>query len=302
MAHPAKLAFFGTDAFSDTALRALIDHGYRVEVVITKPDSYAGRKRVLTAPAVKITAESHNIPVMQPTRAVELLDTLKSHCEAGIVVSYGKILPQAVLDLFPRGLVNIHASLLPLYRGASPIEAALLNGDEVTGISLMKLDAGMDTGPVYAQAEYIIEPTDTAATLYPKLAEIGADILIRELDDILDGTLTPTPQDDSAASHVGIIKKSDGLIDWNKPTQDIERQIRAYLIWPGSKTVIAGTEVTITSASSSEASGAPGTLFKTDSGELAVYCGEGSLVINTLIPAGKRQMTGKEFLAGHPLA
>ena len=178
MAHPAKLAFFGTDAFSDTALKALVVAGYNIGYVITKPDAPIGRKRILTSPAVKITAESHNIAVLKPQRALELVDTLQDQCEAAIVVSYGKILPEAILDLFPKGMINVHASLLPKYRGASPIEAALLNGDTTTGVSIMKLDPGMDTGPVYAEAEYSIVPEDSQSTLYDKLAIIGADHLV----------------------------------------------------------------------------------------------------------------------------
>lgn len=308
MAHPAKLAFFGTDEFSDAVLRSLLDHGYRIEVVVTKSDAPVGRKRIMTSPVVKLTAESHDIPVLQPSSSSELLGSLDHHYTAGIVVSYGKILPQAVLDLFPSGLINIHASLLPKYRGASPIEAAILNGDTTTGVSIMKLDSGMDTGPVYTQAEYELLPTETAATLYPTLAAIGAEVLVSELDDILEGELHPVPQDDSKATSVGMIKKTDGVIDWSKSATQIERLIRAYIIWPGSKATVAGTEVTITQARRYDAEdfshdeSRPGTAFKTELGELAVKCGEYSIVIDTLTPAGKRQMTGKEFLAGHSLS
>ena len=319
MANHAKLAFFGTDEFSATTLKALIQNGYHIDMVITKPDAPIGRKRIITAPIVKTIAQSHNIPVLQPQRAVDLLDTLQHRCEAGIVVSYGKILPQAVLDLFPLGLINVHASLLPKYRGASPIEAALLNGDATTGISLMKLEAGMDTGPVYIQAEYEIASSETAATLYPELAAIGADLLVRELDAILDGSLTPKTQNEATATHVGMINKTDGIIDWTKTATEIDRQIRAFVVWPGSKATIANTEVTITSASiispsvisseverseqglSSPVDLSPGRFFKTESVDLAVFCGEGILQIDTLIPAGKRQMTGREFLTGHSL-
>lgn len=303
MPHPAKLVFFGTDAFSDTSLRALIAAGYDIAMVVTKPDAPVGRKRVMTPPAIKLTAEQHGIPVLQPTRASEFVDSLQGY-QAGIVVSYGKILPQAVLDRFPLGLINVHASLLPRYRGASPIESALLNGDATTGVTLMKLDAGMDTGPTYVQATYDIGPTDTAATLYPKLASIGADVLINHLDAILDETLQPTPQDDNAATHAGMISKADGIIDWNKSATDISNQIRAYIIWPGSRTTMDGTEVTITAATvmPDEIIEAPGHAFRTEAGNLGMTCGDNTaLIIDRLVPAGKREMAGREFLAGHPL-
>jgi methionyl-tRNA formyltransferase len=282
-------------------LRALLVAGYDISFVITKPDAPVGRKRVLTAPAVKITAESNNIVVLQPAHALDLVASLDGHCEAAIVVSYGKILPEAILDLFPKGVINVHASLLPKYRGASPIEAALLNGDAITGVSIMKLDPGMDTGPVYAEAAYEIVPEDNQATLYDKLATIGADVLIDELDSILDGSLIAHPQDDEKASKVGMIKKTDGVIDWSKSAQDILNQIRAYSTWPGSKAIITCEEVSLTEASIYDGSGSIGTPYKTENAELAVYCGQGSIIINHLKPAGKREMTGKEFLAGHPL-
>lgn len=302
MASPAKLAFFGTDHFSDITLKALIAAGNTISFVITKPDAPVGRKRILTAPAVKITAESYNIRVLQPERALELVDTLQDQCEAAIVVSYGKILPEAILDLFPRGVINLHASLLPKYRGASPIEAALLNSDSTTGVSIMKLDPGMDTGPVYTEAQYEISPDDNQASLYDKLATIGADILIRDLDAILGGSLKAYPQDESNATKVGMIKKADGKIDWSKSAQDIVNQIRAYSTWPGSKATIAGEEVIVTLASLSDQSGQAGRSYKTEDAQLAVYCGQGSIIINRLKPAGKREMSGKEFLAGHQLS
>jgi methionyl-tRNA formyltransferase len=325
MSPQTKLAFFGTDQFSATTLSALIENGYLVEIVVTKPDAPAGRKRVLTAPVVKTIAQEHNIPVFQPIKVSDIESELKKlGVEMAIVVAYGKLFPQSTLDVLPKGFINIHASLLPKYRGASPIEAALLDGDSSTGISLMKLDVGMDTGPVYAEAEYEIVPEDNQASLYDKLGRIGADLLIRELPSILDGSLQPKDQDETNASTVGLIKKSDGEIDWSKPSKEIANQIRAYSSWPGCKTTIAGEEVTILSASELDedslsfylaeqeqileeivpkiSSLKPGIPFKSPLGYLGVSCGEKTaLIILQLKPAGKREMTGKEFLAGHPL-
>ncbi len=325
MSRQSKLAFFGTDEFSAYSLNALIENGYTISLVVTKPDAAVGRKRILTAPAVKTLAEKHAIPVLQPTKVSEVEPELKNlDIEAAIVVSYGKIFPQSTLNAVPKGFINVHASLLPKYRGASPIEAALLNGDTVTGISLMKLDAGMDTGPVYAEAQYDIQPKDNQVSLYEKLGRIGADLLVRELDAILDGTLPPRIQDGTHATTVGMIKKSDGEIDWTKTSKQILDQVRAYSSWPGCKATIAGEEVTIISASeiqhdtlsafleeqahiSAEMTQKtfvlePGEPFKTPLGDLGVSCGENTaLVILELKPAGKREMTSKEFLAGHPL-
>jgi methionyl-tRNA formyltransferase len=297
-----RLIFFGTDAFSVPSLVKLIAEKWHVVAVITKPDSRVGRGRELTVPAVKKLAMAANIPVVQPEKLSEIegeIRTLKP--DIGIVVAYGKIIPPHILELFPNGLINVHASLLPKYRGASPIEAVLKNGDEVTGITLMQLDRGMDTGPTFDSAKLQLTDTETRPELYVRLAEMGAELLSAKLPAILSGTIVSIPQDSSKASHVGLIKKADGQIDWNKPAHDIEREIRAYLGWPGSTTTVAGVEVTITGAHTSPKDGPPGKAYVSPSSELAVYTKNGSLIVDGLKPSGKREMTGIEFLAGHKL-
>jgi len=298
-----RLIFFGTDAFSVPSLVKLIAEGWNVVGVITKPDSQTGRGRELTPPAVKRLADAQNIPVLQPAKLRDASDAIQKLApDAGIVVAYGKIIPGLVLDLFPKGLINVHASLLPRYRGSSPIEAAILNGDDETGITLMRLERGMDTGPTYDQEKLQLSGTETKPSLYEKLSDMGALRLSAKLPGILSGTISPIPQDSARATSVTLLTKADGHIDWSKPATILERETRAYLGWPGSRTDIAGIDTIITQAHLGPHDGKPGTAYVTPSSELAIYAGSGSLVIDRLKPAGKREMAGPEFLAGHPLS
>ena len=297
-----KLVFFGTDAFSVPSLVRLLAEDWPIRAVITKPDSHTGRGRVLTQPAVKRLAEARGIPVYQPARVKELTPMLTQLAPtAGIVVAYGKIFPASVINLFPHGLINVHASLLPAYRGASPIEAALLHGDDRTGVTLMQIDKGMDTGPTFASSTIQLTGAETRPDLYETLAEMGADLLGNRLQAILDGDLVSVPQDNSMSSTAPMILKEHGRLDWHKDARTLSCEIRAYLGWPGSHTAIQGVDVVVTSAHVIDAHGPAGTPYKTPSGELAVYAAKGSLIIDTLKPAGKREMTGPEFLAGHKL-
>jgi methionyl-tRNA formyltransferase len=303
--HPTsdRLIFFGTDAFSVPTLVQLLAGHWNVVAVVTKPDSHTGRGQELTLPAVKRLALAADIPVFQPTGPLsdirEQIAALKP--AAGIVVAYGKIIPAGIRDLFPKGLINIHASLLPRYRGASPIEAALLNGDDTTGVTLMQIEAGIDTGPTYDAAKHQLAGAETRLDLYEQLSELGAEFLAAKLASILDGTIVPIPQDHNRATHVGLIKKSDGIIKWSQSAEQIERAVRAHLGWPGSRTTLAGADVIITAAHVSPKDGPAGAAYLAPSGELAVYAGSGSLIIDRLKPAGKREMTGAQFLTGHPL-
>jgi methionyl-tRNA formyltransferase len=285
-----RLVFFGTDAFSVAALVRLIAESWRIVAVVTKPDSRTGRGREFTYPAVKRLALASHIPVLQPARVAEAEQELRRlRPDAGIVVAYGKLIPQSIISLFPKGLINIHPSLLPRHRGATPIESAILANDTDTGITLMQLDTGMDTGPTYAQSKIQLTGTETRLGLYERLAEAGAEFLASKLPAILNGTI------------VALTQKTQGDLDWNKPAVVLEREIRAYLGWPGSTTTLAGTLITITAARTLAQNGSPGTAFKTPGNELAVYAGTGALIIDQLKPAGKREMAGHEFLAGHPL-
>jgi methionyl-tRNA formyltransferase len=296
------IVFFGTDAFSLPSLIRLVSGGWNVVGVVTKPDARTGRGRQLTAPAVKRLADARGIPVLQPVSLADIeTDLINLHAKIGIVVAYGKIIPANMLKLFPLGLINVHASLLPKYRGASPIEAAILSGDTETGVTLMQLEAGLDTGPTYDIATLQLDGTENRIDLYEHLAEMGADLLEAQIGAILEEQVVPIPQDHGSAVTVGRINKADGLIDWSKPAETLEREVRAYLGWPGSRTTIAGADVTITEAHTAEDHGPAGVAYKTKNGELAIYAGDGSLVIDSLRPAGKRDMSGRDFLAGHSL-
>lgn len=310
----ASIVFFGTDAFSIPSLQALIDAGFPLEAVVTKPDARVGRGRGVAAPQVKQLAQSCGITVLQPANAAEMLEltsALKS--VYGVVVAYGRIIPPAVLERFKGGLINIHPSLLPKYRGPAPIEAVILNGDPATGICIMKLDAGMDTGPIFVREAVPLTGKETRPALHDQLAVYGSKLLADSLADIIEGKLTPVPQSsftDVEVSVTSLITKDDGIIDWIQPAVAIERHVRAYLGWPGSKAMIDGIDVTITAAhtgnslllvGTGETGGQPGTPFKTTASELAVITGHGELIIERLKPAGKNEMTGQAFLAGHKL-
>ena len=288
-----RLVFFGTDDFSVSALEALIDHGFNIVAVVTKPDAPVGRGRSITSPLVKAIADNRGIPVLQPAKLSDIAIDLKAlHPDAGIVVAYGKIIPQSIIDLFAKGLINIHASLLPRYRGSSPIEAAILNGDPETGVSVMRITAGLDAGPIYSTAILPLSGRETKPQLFELLGRLGADTLIKILPDILDGRLTALAQNDDQAVAVKLIRKTDGQIDWNQPADIIDRQIRAYLGWPGSRTSLYGREVIITAAH-------PALPNEDVSRQLTHPTATASLVIDRLQPAGKREMTGREYLAGH---
>jgi methionyl-tRNA formyltransferase len=297
-----RLVYFGTDAFSVPPLVRLIAEKWSLVAVVTKPDKPTGRGRELSMPAVKRLAQAAGVPVLQPSKLADAATELtKLHAAAGIVVAYGNLIPPAMINLFPKGLINIHPSLLPRHRGASPIEAAILAGDDDTGVTLMQIERALDSGPTYDATKLQLTGTENRLELYEQLAEIGAELLAAKLPAILDGTIVAIPQDSSVADHTARLTKADGALDWTKSADVLEREIRAYLGWPSSHTQLAGVGVTITAARVSRATGHTGTAHRTPSGELAVYTGSGCLIIDRLKPAGKREMTGPEFLAGHKL-
>lgn len=231
-----SIIFFGTEDFSALTLKQMVDDGFAIDAVITKPDFKKGRGKNLTQPAVKSLALKHNIKVVQPKSSAELKLFLKQQPRTvGVLVSYGKIIPQSIIDIFKFGIVNLHPSLLPKYRGPAPIETALLNGDEFTGVSIMSLDKGMDTGPVYVSETIKINNNDDAIKLYDKLGRLGAKLVSSLLPDILNGNLIPVPQDDPKASYTHLLKKTDGLLDYkNNSAEQLARQVKAHLIYPKS--------------------------------------------------------------------
>ncbi|HEY5442442.1 MAG TPA: methionyl-tRNA formyltransferase [Candidatus Saccharimonadales bacterium] len=301
-----KILFFGNERLATgvhstvSTLQALLASGYQVEAVVVAQRE-AGKSRSSRRLEVAVIVEQHNIPLLAPTDLQAARDELAAFgAEAAVLIAYGKIVPQAVLDLFPQGIVNVHPSLLPLHRGSAPLESVILEGARETGVSLMRLVSKMDAGPVYAQKTVALQGDETKQALADRLAAIGADMVLEHLPSILKGSSEPRPQNDSAATYDQLINKDDSQLDWSKPATRLEREVRAYAGWPRSRARLGSTDVIITQAHVGEASGQPGTLI-TDNKQLEVCCGQGSLLIDSLIPVGKQEMSAKAFLAGYNL-
>jgi len=244
-----KIVFFGTEDFSASSLKSLIEAGYDIAAVVTKPDSARGRGHDVTSPIVAKIANEANIPVLQPEKLSEIQTNLKMHnADIGVLVSYGKIIPQSIIDIFPFGIVNVHPSALPKYRGPSPIESAILNGDAETGVTIMSLVKDMDAGPIYHQEIVPLADNDTRIELYDRFSELGAKLLIDNLPKILDKSLQPTPQDESLATYCRLIdRQKDGRIDPQTMTAaECDRRVRAYLGWPKTRLDFLGKEIIVT--------------------------------------------------------
>lgn len=305
----ARVIFMGTPEFATPSLRALVEAaprtGWQVVAVFTQPDRPAGRGRQMVSSPVKQMAMTFGLPVLQPTSlrkdpsAVEALRLLAP--DLIVVAAYGLILPASVLEIPTFGCVNVHASLLPAYRGASPIAAAILDGLTQTGVTIMLMDEGLDTGPALRQAPQPICPDDTTATLSERLAQQGAELLVETLIDWLQGSVAPIDQTllPGEPSSCQQIKKEDGLIDWTKPAIYIERMTRAYTPWPTAYTYWKGEPFKILSATALEGKSSPGRVERTPEGP-AVGTGEGRLLLRTVQPAGKRPMEAHSFLNGAP--
>jgi methionyl-tRNA formyltransferase len=291
---PYRLVFFGTELFSVPSLEALITAGYDIAAIITKPDTVRGRGKKTFVHPVKQIGLNHNIPVLQPERLLDIESELSSfRAHAAVLVSYGKIIPKRVLDVFePIGIINIHPSRLPQYRGPSPIEATIISGQHSTAVSIMKLDEGMDTGPVYAQQKVSLTGNETKQNLVERLSSLGAETLIATLPDILSGRLIATPQVNNDVSVTSLISKSDGVLD---PTTDdaqvLERKIRAYQGYPKAHLTVLDNDVIITSAKVVPAA-VPSTL--------TITCARNTwLEITSLIAPSGRTMSAQDFLRGY---
>lgn len=299
-----RIVFMGSPEFAVPILQALASR-YRVSGVVTQPDRPSGRGKRLSAPAVKTACVGLNIPVIQPARlsqpeAMQQLSAWKP--DLVVVAAFGQILRQQVLELPRFGCLNVHASLLPRWRGAAPIQAAILNGDEETGISIMLMDAGLDTGPVISQKSTPILPNETAGSLSARLAFIGAELLLETLPGYLNGNLQPVPQDSSSLTLAPRLTKADGLLDFSQPASKLVRRVRAFNPWPGAYTSWKGQILKVQRASVSageglKQSGAPGTRSVLD-GYPAITTSEGLLVLEEVQPAGKKPLAGKAFILG----
>ncbi len=297
---PKRLVFMGSPDFALPSLNALANE-YQVVGVVTQPDRPAGRGRHLTPPPIKELAERIGLPVIQPKTlkdpvAMEQLQTWRP--DLIIVVAFGQILRQVVLDLPVHGCLNIHASLLPRWRGAAPIQAAILHGDIQTGVTIMRMDPGVDTGPILAQHPEPIFPEDTAGSLSARLASLGAELLIETLPGYLRGDVQPIPQDDSFATYAPMIAKGEGRLDFNLSALELTRRVRAFHPWPGTFIEWNGGRLNILQAHPAEfRSDSPGAQVIHD-GLPAIATAEGLLILDRVQPAGKKPMQGKEFLRG----
>ena len=300
-----RLVFMGTPDFAVPTLQTLIET-QQVVGVVTQPDRPAGRGRQPTPPPVKVAAEAAGIPVYQPKslRSEEAAAPLRDWQPDMIVVAaFGQILKPHVLDLPPLGCINVHASLLPRWRGAAPIQYALLAGDATTGVSLMRMDVGLDTGPVYVKEAVEIVGEETAVSLHDKLAQLGADMTGKYLVQIADGTLTATPQNDAESTYAPMIKKEDGRLDWTQTSEELDRRIRAMTPWPGAFTQWQGQMLKVRKADvvgdGRLPSGNPGEVVDWN-GTAVVLTQNGGLALQEIQLAGKRAMAVVDFLRGRP--
>ncbi|MFO0752642.1 MAG: methionyl-tRNA formyltransferase [Thermodesulfovibrionales bacterium] len=294
------LVFFGTPGFAVPSLQALLDAQEEVSLVVTQPDKVKGRGRVLSAPPVKELALAHDLPVLQPEkiRNTAFYGELSAVApEFIIVVAYGKILPEEILRIPALGCINVHASLLPAYRGAGPIQWALLNGEKVTGVTTMRMDRGMDTGDILLKEELAIAPDDTAETLSGKLSVLGAQTLVRTLRGVRTGEVRAVPQA-GEPSYAPPLKKEDGRIDWNRSAAELFHFVRGMYPWPAAFCSLHGERIKVIKARPREGAALPGLIVRASGGELVAGTGEGLLSLLELQPEGKKSMPAAAFIAG----
>lgn len=298
-----RIVFMGTPDFAVPSLQALIDAGHDVCAVYTQPDKPQGRKQILTAPPVKTLALEHNIPVFQP-------NTLKNEDEQArlrelapeviIVVAYGKLLPKAVLDIPPHGCINVHGSLLPRWRGAAPIQWAVIAGDEMAGVTTMQMAEGLDTGDMLLTYETKVGEKETAGELFDRLAQSGAELLTQTLVKLDE--ITPRPQDDAQSCYAHMLDKQMAVIDWSKSAHEIDCLIRGLNPWPIALTTLSGERLKVFAAEKAAGNGEPGTVLEADPKKgLTVACGEGALRLTEIQLVGGKRMKATDFLRGHAI-
>jgi methionyl-tRNA formyltransferase len=300
-----QLIFLGTPDFAVPTLDALVAAGHTVLEVVTQPDRPKGRHQTLTPSPVKLAAQRHNLPVWQPERirhadSVAHLRALAP--EAMVIVGYGQIIPQAIIDIAPLGIINVHASLLPELRGAAPIQWSVARGHEKTGVTTMRIDAGLDTGDIALKWETLIDPDETAPELSSRLASAGADLLLQTLDGLAKGTIKPIPQDSANATLAPILKKEDGRIDWTLPAKTIHNLIRGLQPWPGAYTMFRGQSLHLWRSRlvATKRNLEPGVLIQ-DGGVFAVAGDGASLELIELQLEGRKRMPAGVFANGHRL-
>ena len=301
-----RTVFLGTPEFAVPSLRALASAGHEIAAVFTQPDRPKGRGNLLAESPVKQTARELGAPIYQPERIrrPENLALLKQLApDIMVVVGYGQIIPQAIIDIPQHGILNVHASLLPKYRGAAPIQWAIANGETRTGVTIMQIDAGLDTGDTLLKAELAIGPQETAPELSARLAPLGADLLLHVMRQTETGTVVREKQDDSAATYAPILKREDGLIDWNRPAQETYNRLRGFTPWPGAYTTFRSQQLSVLRARLADGNGLPpGRLYSVGKALFAACGHNTALELVEVQPAGKKRMAAESFLNGYKLS
>jgi methionyl-tRNA formyltransferase len=302
-----RVVFFGTPQFAVPSLEQLIQSSHRVVGVITQPDRPRGRGQKVTDSPVKATALQHGLPVFQPARLrdPEVADTLATWGpDLGVLAAYGKIIPESVLNLPPLGMINVHASLLPRYRGAAPVQRAVIDGVPHTGVTIMRMVPALDAGGMFAKVTRPVGPDETSDVVERDLADLGAALLIEVMEDLAAGRAIEEPQDDSLSTYASKVTKDEGLIDWTLPAVAIHNRVRGLYPWPHAFTYLDGERLILmrTHVASETTPAPPGTIVDVGGGLIHVATGEtGRLAIDELQPEGRRAMNTRDYLAGHPI-
>ena len=306
-----RVVFMGTPDFSVGTLKAIIEAGHEVAAVVTQPDKPKGRSKALVCSPVKEEAMSHELRILQPQRArdEEFIQELKAiNADVFVVVAFGQILPSSIINMPPYGCINVHASLLPKYRGASPIQWAVIDGCEYSGVTIMKMDEGIDTGDILKTEEVKLNPKETGGSLFERLSDVGARLLVKTLEELEAGTVVPVPQNDAESTYVKMLDKSFGKMDFNEDAVKIERLIRGLNPWPSAFTFINGKMLKVWDADliSDDSvcqlrDGEPGEVVEIDKESFTVACGNGYLIIKEVQLEGKKRMDSGSFLRGNHL-
>lgn len=297
-----KVVYMGTPDFAVGPLEAIIGAGHKITAVVTQPDKPKGRGKEMAPSPVKECAIRHGIPVLTPVKikAAEAVEELQKYpADIFVVAAFGQILSEEILDMPAYGCVNIHASLLPKYRGAAPIQWSIIDGEKETGVTIMQMDKGLDTGDILFRQKVEITAEETGASLFDKLAQTGSSLIVEALAKIEKGDVTPIKQDDAKSSYAKMLTKSAGRIDWNKSAQELERLVRGLNSWPSAYTGYKGKQLKIWKARIGEdMGGKPGSVAKVTKDEVFVHTGQGTLVLTEIQMEGKKRMSTKEFLLG----
>jgi methionyl-tRNA formyltransferase len=300
-----RIIFMGTPDFACPTLQKLINRGENLIAVVTQPDRPKGRGQKMMPPPVKELAEKHSIPVFQPpkVREPEFIDIIRNlQPDLIVVVAFGQILPKALLDIPSHGCINVHASLLPRYRGAAPLNWCIINGEAETGVTTMLMDVGLDTGDMLLAEKTSLDENEDIASLHDRMAAMGADLLAETLDKLVTGEIVLQTQNNDDSSYAPMLKKEDGIINWQRDARTIHNQVRGIAVWPGACTTVDGQLMKIFRTLIGDGSGKPGTVLQSAKGNFEIACRSGSIFLLELQLAGKKRLDCTSFLAGYPVS